>query len=94
MPGQQVQPLVEHAVKQKGLKKGYILAADYNYGQITSKWMQKYIRENGGEDVAVEFFPLDVTNFAPVISRIQAAKPDIVSVSVGRRRSYGLLPAI
>jgi urea ABC transporter substrate-binding protein len=78
VPGQQVQPLVEHAVKQKGLKKGYILAADYNYGQITSKWMQKYIRENGGEDVAVEFFPLDVTNFAPVISRIQAAKPDIV----------------
>jgi len=78
VPGQQVQPLVEHVVKEKGLKKGYILAADYNYGQITSKWMQKYIRENGGQDVAVEFFPLDATDFAPVISRIQAAKPDIV----------------
>jgi branched-chain amino acid transport system substrate-binding protein len=78
VPGQQVQPLVEYAVKERGLKKGYILAADYNYGQITSKWMQKYIRENGGEDVAVEFFPLDVTNFAPVISRIQSSKPDIV----------------
>jgi urea ABC transporter substrate-binding protein len=78
VPGQQVSPLVEHVVKEKGLKKGYILAADYNYGQITSKWMQKYIRENGGEDIAVEFFPLDVTNFAPVISRIQAAKPDVV----------------
>ena len=78
VPGQQVRPLVEHVSTKRGLKKGYILAADYNYGQITSKWMQKFIRENGGEDLAVEFFPLDVTNFAPVISRIQAAKPDIV----------------
>ncbi|MGD9914261.1 MAG: transporter substrate-binding protein [Rhizobiaceae bacterium] len=78
VPGQQVEPLVDYVVSEKGLKKGYILAADYNYGQITSKWMQKFIREKGGEDVAVEFFPLDVTNFAPVISRIQAAKPDVV----------------
>lgn len=78
VPGQQVAPLVDYIVNERGLKKGYILAADYNYGQITSKWMQKFIRENGGEDLAVEFFPLDVTNFAPVISRIQAAKPDVV----------------
>lgn len=78
VPGQQVKPLVEYAINEKGLKRGFIVAADYNYGQIISKWMQKYIRENGGEDVAVEFFPLDVTNFAPVISRIQQAKPDVV----------------
>lgn len=84
VPAQQLTPLVEHVVKEKGAKKGYILAADYNYGQITSKWMQKLIREAGGEDVAVEFFPLDVTNFAPAISRIQQAKPDVVwSVLVG-----------
>lgn len=78
VPGQQVEPLVDFVINERGLKKGYILAADYNYGQITSKWMQKFIRDKGGEDVAVEFFPLDVTNFAPAISRIQAAKPDVV----------------
>ena len=78
VPAQQLQPLIEYMVKEKGGKKGYILAADYNYGHITSKWMQKFIRDNGGEDLAVEFFPLDVTNFAPAISRIQAAKPDVV----------------
>lgn len=78
VPAQQIEPLVEYVVKEKGAKKGYILAADYNYGQITSKWMQKYIRQMGGQDLAVEFFPLDVTNFAPVLSRIQAAKPDVV----------------
>jgi urea transport system substrate-binding protein len=78
IPAQQLEPLVEHVVKDKGARKGYILAADYNYGQITSKWMQKLLGEAGGQDVAVEFFPLDVTNFAPAISRIQQAKPDVV----------------
>lgn len=78
VPSQQVEPLVEHIVGERGLKRGYILAADYNYGQITARWMQKYIREKGGEDVAVEFFPLDVTNFAAAIARIQEARPDVV----------------
>ena len=77
VPGQQVEPLVDYII-EKGGKKGYILAADYNYGQITSKWLQKFIRAKGGQDLAVEFFPLDVTNFAPVLSRIQSAKPDVV----------------
>ncbi len=83
-PAQQLEPLVDYVVKEQGKKKGYVLAADYNYGQITSKWMQKLIREAGGEDMAVEFFALDVNNFAPVIAKIQAAKPDVVwSVLVG-----------
>ena len=55
-----------------------MIAADYNYGQITSKWITKYTREGGGEVLSVDFFPLDVTGFGPVISKIQAAKPDVV----------------
>ena len=78
VPAQGVKPLVDYVVNERGLKRGYILAADYNYGQITAQWMQKFMRDEGGEDLAVEFIPLDVTNFAPVISRIQAARPDVV----------------
>src|SRR5438105_4803659 len=48
VPAQQLEPLVDYIVKEKGLKKGYILAADYNYGQITTKWMKKLLREAGG----------------------------------------------
>ena len=76
-PAQTVEKLVPYAMKKWG-KKVYIVAADYNYGQITAKWMTKYCRDNGGSVVAVEFFPLDVTNFGATISKIQAAKPDIV----------------
>ncbi len=76
-PAQTVEKLVPHAMKKWG-KKVYVIAADYNYGQITSQWVKKYVQDNGGEAVAIEFFPLDVTNFGPTIAKIQAAKPDFV----------------
>jgi len=76
-PAQTVEKLVPHAMKKWG-KKVYVVAADYNYGQITSQWVKKYVIENGGEVSSIDFFPLDVTNFGPTISKIQAAKPDFV----------------
>ena len=76
-PAQTVEKLVPHTMNKWG-KKVYIIAADYNYGQITAQWVAKYVRDNGGEPVATEFFPLDVTNFGPTIKKIQAAKPDMV----------------
>ncbi|MBK0031506.1 transporter substrate-binding protein [Erwinia sp. S43] len=76
-PAQTVEKLVPYAMKKWG-KKVYILAADYNYGQIVSAWVKKFVKENDGETVAVEFFPLDVTDFGAAISKIQSAKPDMV----------------
>jgi urea transport system substrate-binding protein len=76
-PAQTVEKLVPHAMKKWG-KKVYVVAADYNYGQITSQWVKKYVLENGGEVSSIDFFPLDVTNFGSTISKIQAAKPDFV----------------
>jgi len=82
-PAQNVQKLIPYALKTWG-KKVYILAADYNYGQITAKWITKYTRDGGGEVLAADFFPLDVTNFGPTITKIQAAKPDmVISALVG-----------
>jgi urea transport system substrate-binding protein len=82
-PAQNVQKLAPYVLAKWG-KKIYIVAADYNYGQITAKWITKYTREGGGEVLAADFFPLDVTNFGPAISKIQAAKPDaVVSALVG-----------
>ncbi|MDU0961323.1 MAG: transporter substrate-binding protein, partial [Bradyrhizobium sp.] len=76
-PAQTVEKLVPSAMKKAG-KKAYIIAADYNYGQITAKWMTKYCKDNGGEILSTDFFPLDVTNFGSTISKIQAAKPDLI----------------
>ena len=82
-PGGYVDILVNEAAKRWG-KKFYVLAADYNYGQITAQWIQKAVRDIGGKVVGEEFFPLEVNKFGPTISKIQAAKPDVVmNVFVG-----------
>lgn len=82
-PGQTVAKLVPYAMKKWG-KKIYVVAADYNYGQITSQWVKKFVQENGGSVASIDFFPLDVTNFGPTISKIEQAKPDmIISALVG-----------
>lgn len=76
-PAQTVEKLVPY-VQNKWGKKIYTIAADYNYGQITAKWVKKYAQDNGGSVVQTDFFPLDVTDFGPTIKKIQAAKPDLV----------------
>lgn len=82
-PAQTVAKLIPYAMKKWG-KKVYVIAADYNYGQITSQWVKKFVQDNGGSVASIDFFPLDVTNFGPTISKIEAAKPDmIVSALVG-----------
>lgn len=82
-PAQTVAKLIPYAMKKWG-RKVYVLAADYNYGQITSLWVRKYVQEGGGSVAAVDFFPLDVTSFGPAIAKIEAAKPDlVVSALVG-----------
>jgi branched-chain amino acid transport system substrate-binding protein len=82
-PAHDTEVLVKHAMKNWG-KTVYTLAADYNYGQITSDWVKKFVQDGGGQVLGTEFFPLDATNFGSTISKIQAAKPDfIVTILVG-----------
>jgi len=82
-PAQNVNKLVPYVLSNWG-KRIYVVAADYNYGQITSKWISKYTRDGGGEVLGVDFFPLDVTDFGAAIKKIQAARPDaVISALVG-----------
>lgn len=77
-PAQQVEVLVPYAMDKAAGKKVYILAADYNYGQITARWIQKFVADNGGEVVGTDFFPLDVSDFGSTLAKIQSADPDLV----------------
>ena len=82
-PAQQAEVLLPYAIEQFG-PRIYVLAADYNYGQITADWIEHYARLNGGQIVKTDFFPLDVSDFASTITSIQQEAPDMVmSVLVG-----------
>ena len=80
-PAQVMEPIVEIATKQWG-KKVYVLAADYNYGQITAKWLAHYVKQRGGTVLATDFFPRDVADFGSTIAKIQSAKPDFVCAAL------------
>ncbi|WP_423917021.1 ABC transporter substrate-binding protein [Candidatus Poriferisodalis sp.] len=83
VPTQQLQVLIPWAIKNMGPRL-YVLAADYNYGQISADWVREYAAENGGEIVGEDFFPLDVAEFGTTISEVQNASPDaVVSLLVG-----------
>lgn len=83
IPSQQLQALIPWAIDNLGPRL-YVPAADYNYGQISAEWVERYAEENGGEVVGTEFIPLESSNFGSTITAIQRAEPDaVVSLLVG-----------
>lgn len=82
-PAQGQKEPIYWAVNEWG-KNFYSVGADYNAPRIMADWSNKYGKEVGAEMVANEFFPLSVTEFGPLITKIQAAKPKfVVSTLVG-----------
>lgn len=82
-PTQQLRPLIDYMVEEFG-GNVYTLAADYNFGQISALWADRYVQDNGGSIVGEEFIPLSVGNFGSTIDRVESADPDwIMSLLVG-----------
>lgn len=87
VPEHQIVPLTEAMTEEFG-GKAYIIAADYNFGQISADWFKKTIEEDGGEVVGEEFIPLETSQFSSTIANIVAAKPDyLVTLLVGSAQS-------
>jgi urea transport system substrate-binding protein len=83
VPSQQVAPTVAWAAKNIG-KRFYVLAADYNYGHISTDWVKEYAKQYGAQIIGADFIPLDVAEFGSTINKLQDAKPDVVfSLLVG-----------
>jgi branched-chain amino acid transport system substrate-binding protein len=76
-PSHALRSLVPYLIKKYG-KKLYVLGADYNFGQLSAKWIRRIAAEHGGEVVGVELFPMDAANFNTTIAKIQAAAPNAI----------------
>lgn len=87
IPEHQITTLMQGMIEEYG-PKVYIIAADYNFGQISTMWVEQEIEKNGGELVGEEFIPLEVSQFSSTIANIQSAQPDIlVTLLVGTAQS-------
>lgn len=91
IPEQQIDPMIEYLLGSDMYPGAscYILAADYNFGQISTQWAEKAIAANGGTVAGKEYIPMDVSQFATTISNINSAKPDIIiSFLVGDQSAF------
>ena len=83
IPEQQFSTLIPYMVETFG-KNVYVIAADYNFGQLSAEWNRTILKTLGGKVVGEEFIPLGVSQFAQTIQNIQKAKPDwILTINVG-----------
>lgn len=84
---QQLSVLISWAVQKYG-KRIYIMAPDYNFGTISAHWIEQYAKDSGAKVVGEDFLALTVTDYAPTIQKIQAAKPDfVVALPVGANQT-------
>ena len=77
-PEQTILPLIQYIKDKERGSKIYILAADYNYGQISAQWVQEYSKQLGMEVVETEFSPLGTSQFSSSISKIEKSGADMV----------------
>jgi len=84
---QQLSVLIEWGIRKYG-PKVYIMAPDYNFGTISAHWVHEFAKQSGGEVVGEDFLALTVTDYAPTLQKIQAAKPDfVVALPVGANQT-------
>lgn len=72
-------PLGQWAAKN-GIKKAFVLVADYGPGHDGATWFKKGFTENGGTIVDEVQVPISNRDFGPYVQRIKNAKPDAVFV--------------
>ncbi|QGG58508.1 urea ABC transporter substrate-binding protein [Paenibacillus sp. B01] len=74
---QQIVPAVSWLLENRG-KKMYLLGSDYVFPRTANKIIKAQLAAEGGELAGEEYTPLGHTDYTTIISKIKAAKPDIV----------------
>ena len=92
-PAQAVEPVIEHAMKQWG-NKVYTLAADYNYGQITAKWVAALCRAAQGHRAQDRLLPARRRGFRLDHREDPGRGAELRGRRAGRRRAPVVLPAM
>jgi urea transport system substrate-binding protein len=81
VPDQQVAPVVDYFRKQYHAKTFFLIGSDYAFGRGMLDFTKMYIEKNGGNVVGNEYLPMDGSDWTPIISKLQAAKPDAIITS-------------
>lgn len=76
-PNQQIVPAIDYLLDQ-GYKKFFLLGSDYVFPRTANMIINAQLEAKGAEVVGEEYADMDQTDFAAIISKIEAAKPDVI----------------
>lgn len=76
-PNQQIVPAIDYLLDQ-GYKKFFLLGSDYVFPRTANMIINAQLQAKGAEAVGEEYADMDQTDFAAIISKIEAAKPDVI----------------
>lgn len=76
-PNQQIVPAIDYLLDQD-YKKFFLLGSDYVFPRTANMIINAQLEAKGAEAVGEEYADMDQTDFAAIISKIEAAKPDVI----------------
>lgn len=76
-PNQQAVPAVDFCVEKFG-KKIFLVGSDYVFPRTANKIIKAQLASLGGTCAGEEYTPMGHTDYATIVSKIAAAKPDCV----------------
>jgi len=76
-PNQQILPALDWGFQQ-GYKNYFLIGSDYVFPRTANLILKKHIEDRGGTVVGEDYVPLGHQDFASVINKIKAAKPQAV----------------
>ena len=76
-PNQQAVPAVEFCASTFG-KNMFLVGSDYVFPRTANKIIKAQLMNIGGSVAGEEYTPMGHTDFATIVSKIQAAKPDCI----------------
>lgn len=76
-PNQQIVPAIDYLIDQ-GYKKFFLLGSDYVFPRTANMIINAQCEAKGVEVVGEEYAQMDQTDFSSIITKIEAAEPDVI----------------
>lgn len=76
-PNQQIVPAIDYLIEE-GYKSFFLLGSDYVFPRTANMIINAQCKAKGVSVVGEEYAQMDQTDFSSIISKIEAAKPDVI----------------
>ena len=92
-PNQQIIPAIKWSLDNLG-RRFFLVGSDYVFPRTANRIIQAQVTALRGEVVGEEYAPLGSQDFAAIVARIQAARPDVIFNTINGDSNLGFHQAL